>query len=125
MTLQPSNVVPVKVVYRDVPSDDFFVEDWAEELAGKAEQGLHIRNGLILAVVRIPVIEGEYQNLTKLRAKFRAIEFLRHHYPSLPKAFTASCRVLVSGTSESGEECVVAMLFSQKDVESLAENGGQ
>ena len=92
------------------------MDDWAEELAEKGGQGLHIRNGQILVVARIPAIEGEHQMLAKARAKFRAIEILRSHYPDLPKEFSASCRILVCETSDSGGECVAVMAFSEKDI---------
>ena len=111
-----TNVAPVKIVYPDVPDDDFSVDDWAEELAEKAEQGLHIRNGRILVVARIPTIEGEHQMLAKTRAKFRAVELLRHHYTDLPKEFTAPCRVIVCEVSDSGDECVAVMSFAIKDI---------
>ena len=110
------NVVSAKILYPDVPSDEFSADDWAEELAEKAEQGLHIRNGQILVVARIPAIDGEYQSLTKVRAKSRAVEFLRHHYPDLRKEFSAPCRVLVSEQPESSGECVVVMSFTMQDI---------
>ena len=116
------NAVSAKILYPDVPPDEFSVEDWAEELAEKAGQGLHIRNGQVLVVARIPVVEGEYQSLTKLRAKFRAVELLRSHYPDLPKEFSASCRILVCETSDSGGECVAVMAFSEKDILPAARN---
>ena len=114
--LSATNVVPAKIVYPDVTEEDFSVEDWAEELAEKAEQGIHIRNGYILILVRMPAIEGEYQSLSKVRAKFRAIEFLRCHYPDLPKEFSATCRVLVCDISDSGEMCIAVMAFSEQDI---------
>lgn len=110
------NVACVKISYPDVSADEFCIEDWADELAEKSEQGLHIKNGHVLVVVRIPAVEGELQTLTKLRAKFRVIEFLRLHYPELPKEFTAPCRVLVSEQTDSGDECVVVMSFALKDI---------
>ena len=111
-----TNAAPVKIVYPDVAAADFSVDDWAEELAEKAEQGLHIRNGQILVLVRMPTIDGEYQMLTRVRAKFRAIEILRYHYPDLPKEFSATCRVLVCDASDSGEMCIAVMAFSEKDI---------
>ena len=111
-----TNAAPVKIVYPDVAEEDFSAEDWADELAEKAEQGLHIRNGQVLVVARIPTIDGEYQMLTRVRAKFRAIEILRYHYPDLPKEFSATCRVLVCDASDSGEMCIVVMAFSEKDI---------
>lgn len=111
-----TNAASVKIVYPNVPDADFSVDDWAEELAEKGGQGLHIRNGQILVVARIPAIEGEHQMLAKARAKFRAIEILRSHYPDLPKEFSASCRILVCETSDSGGECVAVMAFSEKDI---------
>ena len=122
-----TNLTPVKVVYPDVPEEDFSVDDWAEELAEKAEHGLHVRNGQILVVVRMPAVEGEHQMLAKVRAKFRAIEFLRHHYPDMPKDFTATCRIPVCEMSDSGEECVVVMSFSEKDIGKvfLSDCGGE
>ena len=110
------DVVCAKILYPDVPPDEFSADDWAEELAEKAEQGLHIRNGQILVVARIPAIDGEYQSLTKVRAKSRAVEFLRHHYPDLRKEFSAPCRVLVSEQPESSGECVVVMSFTMQDI---------
>ena len=110
------NVVSAKILYPDVPSDEFSADDWAEELAEKAEQGLHIRNGRILVVARIPAIEGEHQMLAKTRAKFRAVELLRQHYPDLPAEFTAPCRILVCEQTDSGDEFVVVMSFAMKDV---------
>jgi len=115
-----TNAAPVRIIYPDVPGDDFSVEDWADELSEKAGEGLHIRNGHVLVLVRMPAIEGEYQSLSKLRAKFRAIEVLRYHYPSLPKEFSATCRVLVCDTCDSGESCVVVMAVSEKDLLSAA-----
>ncbi len=111
-----TNVVSVKVVYPDVTADEFSVDDWSEELAEKAEQGLHIRNGRILVVARIPAIDGEHQMLAKTRAKFRAVELLRHHYPDLPAEFTAPCRILVCEQTDSGDEFVVVMSFAMKDI---------
>ena len=110
------NVMSAKILYPDVPPDEVSVDDWAEELAEKAEQGLHIRNGRILVVARIPTIEGEHQMLAKTRAKFRAVELLRHHYTDLPKEFTAPCRVIVCEVSDSGDECVAVMSFAIKDI---------
>ena len=110
------NVVSAKILYPDAPPDEFSADDWAEELAEKAEQGLHIRNGRILVVARIPAIEGEHQMLAKTRAKFRAVELLRQHYPDLPAEFTAPCRILVCEQTDSGDEFVVVMSFAMKDV---------
>ena len=110
------NVMSAKILYPDVPPDEFSVDDWAEELTENAEQGLHIRNGQILIVVRILAIEGEHQMLAKTRAKFRAVELLRQHYPDLPAEFTAPCRILVCEQTDSGDEFVVMMSFAMKDV---------
>lgn len=112
------NTASVKIVYPDVPPDDFSVEDWAEELSEDARQGLHMRNGQVLAVARIPAVEGEYQSLTKLRAKFRAIEFLRQHYPNLPEEFTAPCRILICERLEDPGQIVAVIAFSTKDLPS-------
>ena len=109
-----TNVVPVKVVYPDDASDDFSVDDWAEELADKAKQGVHVKNGHALVVVRLEPVEGEHQSLTKLRAKFRAIEFLRYHYPSLPSEFSAPCRILSCDLDD--EKCVAVVAFRLKDL---------
>lgn len=114
-----SNVLEVtcaKISYPDVPSDEFSVDEWAEELAEKAAQGLHIKNGQILIVVRLAVAEGEHQMLAKTRAKFRAIEFLRCHYPELPKEFSAPCRVIVCEMSDSGKECICVISFAMETV---------
>ena len=111
-----TNVVPSKVVYPDISADDFCVEDWAEELAAKAVQGLHVRNGHILVVVRIKTEANEDQTLTKLRAKFRAIGFLRWYFPNLPKDFSAPCRVLVNECSDDDGQCIVVMLFKSEVV---------
>ena len=81
--VKAKNAAPVKLVYPDVSAADFSVDDWAEELAEKAEQGLHI-------------------------------------YPALPKEFSATCRVLVCDTSDSGEMCIAVMAFSEKDILSAA-----
>ena len=110
------NVMSAKILYPDVPQDEVSVDDWAEELAEKAEQGLHIRNGRILVVARIPTIEGEHQMLAKTRAKLRAVDLLRQHYPDLPAEFTAPCRVIVCEVSDSGDECVAVMSFAMKDI---------
>ncbi len=110
------NVVSAKILYPDVPPDEFSADDWAGELAEKAEQGLHIRNGRILVVARIPAIEGEHQMLAKTRAKFRAVELLRQHYPDLPTEFTAPCCILVCEQTDSGDEFVVVMSFAMKDI---------
>ena len=48
-----TNVVPVKMVYPNDPVAEFCVEDWAEELAEEAAQGLHLRNGTVSVVVRL------------------------------------------------------------------------
>ena len=110
------NVVSAKILYPDVPPDEFSADDWAEELAERAEQGVHIRNGRILVVARIPTIEGEHQMLAKTRAKLRAVDLLRQHYPDLPAEFTAPCRVIVCEVSDSGDECVAVMSFAMKDI---------
>lgn len=115
-------VTCTRISYPDVPSDEFSVDEWAEELAENAEQGLHIRNGQILIVVRLAVAEGEHQMLAKTRAKFRAIEFLHHHYPNLPKDFTAACRIPVCEMSDSGEQCAVVVSFAEKDICGSAKN---
>ena len=106
-----TNVAPVKIVYPDVSADDFNVEEWAEELSEAAAPGVHIRNGQALVLVKLDAIEGEHQSLTKLRAKFLALDFLRFHFHDLPKDFSASCRVLVSENGDSGEPCIVVMAF--------------
>jgi len=109
-TNEPPVLPPVKIVYGDVPSEDFCVEYWAEELAESAAEGLHARNGYVLAVVRMPSNEDEEPMLTKLRAKFRAVEVLRFHFPKRPAAFSAPCRVLVCERSGDppGSVCVVS-----------------
>lgn len=109
----------VKIVYPDDTSEDFSVDDWAEELAAKAEQGVHVKNGYALVLVRLEPIEGEFQSLTKLRAKFRAIEILRNCYQDLPKDFSAPCRVLVCDQSETDGQCVVVMAFLIKDLKAM------
>ena len=109
-------VTCVKISYPDVPSDEFSVDEWAEELVENADQGLHIKNGQILVVVRMPVAEGEHQMVTKVRAKFRAIEFLRRHYPKLSKDFTAASRIPVCEMSDSGEQCALVVSFAEKDI---------
>ena len=115
-----TNGMPVKVVYPDDTSNDFNFEDWAEELAAKMEQGVHVKNGHALVVVRLEPIEGEYQSLTKLRAKFRAIEFLRNHFPDIPKEFSASCRVLLCEELEPNESCLIVVLaFRLEDLKEL------
>lgn len=119
-----TNFAPVRIVYPDVPDGDFSVDDWAEELAANAEQGLHARNGHVLVLVRIQALVGEHRQLTRLRAKFRAIEFLRHHYPDLPKEFSAQCRVLMCETSDSGESCVAVVSFAAQDILSPGAQGG-
>ena len=43
-----TNIVPVNVDYPDDTSDDFCVEDWAEELAKNGKQGIHVKNGRAL-----------------------------------------------------------------------------
>jgi len=110
------NVVSAKIIYPDVPPDEFSVEDWAEELAEKAGQGLHIRNGQVLVVARIPVVEGEYQSLTKLRAKFRAVELLRQHCPNLPTEFSASCRIFICEELEDSGQVAAVVAFLLKDL---------
>ena len=109
-----TNIIPVKVVYPDDTSDDFCVDDWAEDLAEKAEQGVHVKNDHALVVVRLDPVEGEHQSLTKLRAKFRAIEFLRYHYHDLPSEFSAPCRILSCDLDD--EQCVVIVAFRLKDL---------
>ena len=112
-----TNIIPCKVVYPDAQPDDFIVEDWAEELAEKAEQGLHIKNGLVLVVVRLKAGESEYRVLTKVRAKFCAVEFLRYYYPNLPERFSSSCRILVNEQSDSNAQCVVVMSFALTELQ--------
>ena len=111
------NAVCVQILYPDVPYEEFCVDDWAEELSNSAEEGLHIRNGHVLVVVRLKMYEDEYQALAKLRAKTRAIEFLRHHFPALPKKISAPCRVIVSECRETENVCVVVMSFILKGLE--------
>lgn len=106
-----TNLIPVKVVYPDVAAEDFCLEAWAETLAKKTAQGVYIRNGQVLVVVHLEAVEGEYQALTKLRAKFRAIEFLRHHFIDLPNDFSTLGRVLVCKQSDSDERCTIVMAF--------------
>ena len=114
------NAVCVKILYPDVPYEEFCVDDWAEELSNSAEEGLHIRNGHVLVVVRLKMYEDEYQALAKLRAKTRAVEFLRHHFPALPKKISVPCRVVVTEYSEQDNVCIVVMSFVMKDIERLA-----
>ena len=111
------NAVCVKILYPDVPYEEFCVDDWAEELSNSAEEGLHIRNGHVLVVVRLKMYEDEYQALAKLRAKTRAVEFLRHHFPALPKKISVPCRVVVTEYSEQDNVCIVVMSFVLKDIE--------
>lgn len=120
-----TNVVPVKVVYPNAPAEEFCVEDWAEELAEEAAQGLHLRNGTIAVVVRVESYDNEYPALTKLRAKFRGIEFLRWHFPDLSKDFSASCRVLGCNRSDSDNQYVAVLLFALKDIQQGEQNGRQ
>ena len=114
MKATATDVVPVKVIYPDVASGDFSMDEWAEELAEGAEQGLHVKNGQVLVVVRVELIDGEYQALTKVRAKFRAIEFLRYHYQDLPSEFSAPCRILSCDLDD--EKCVAVVAFRLKDL---------
>ncbi len=109
-----------KILYPNVSDDEFCVDDWAEELADSADDGLHIRNGCVLVVVRLKMYEGEYRSLAKLRAKSRAVEFIRYHFPSLPKKISVPCRVVVAEYSEQDNMCVVVMSFALKDIECLA-----
>lgn len=110
------NVVSAKILCPDVPPDEFSVEDWAKELAEKGEQGVHIRNGQVLVVARIPAVEGEFENLTKSRAKFRAIEILRSHYQDLQKEFSVSCRILVCEQNDSDDDCVAVLAFKEDEL---------
>lgn len=111
-----TKTIPVKAVYQDSAFDDFDIDEWAEELAEKAEQGVHVKNGHVLIAVRLEPIEGEYQSLTRLRAKFRAIEFIRYHYQDLRGEFSIPCRVLFYGQSNFCGQCVVVMSFLLKDL---------
>ena len=110
------NTVNDKIAYPDVPSDELSVDDWAVELAEKTEQGVHIRNGQVLVVARIPAVEGEFENLTKSRAKFRAIEILRSHYQDLQKEFSVSCRILVCEQNDSDDDCVAVLAFKEDEL---------
>lgn len=111
-----TNAVSVKIVYPDLPSASFVLDNWADELAGKAKDGIHIRNGHALIVVRVTPITGEYPALTKLRAKFKAVELLRRHYPRLPTDFSASCRILATRNSDTTAQCVVVVSFDVNDI---------
>ena len=115
-TNAPPAPPPVKIVYPDVPAHEFCVEYWAEELAESGLEGLHVRNGYVLAVVRLPSDDGEEPMLAKLRAKFRAIEVLRLHAPDLPDAFSAPCRVLVCERSGSPPGWVCVVSFKAADL---------
>ena len=83
-----------KIMYQNVPDNEFSLEDLAEELANSAEEGLHIRNGQILVVVRLKMYDGEHRPLAELRAKSRAVEFLRYHFSSLPKKIPCHAALL-------------------------------
>ena len=111
------NTKCAKILYPNVPDDEFCVDDWAEELSNSAEEGLHIRNGQILVVVRLKMHEGEYRPLAKLRAKSRAVEFVRYHFPAPSKKISTPCRVVVSEFGELDNMCVVVMSFVLKDIE--------
>ena len=114
------NVECVKIMYPNVAANEFCIEDWAEELANTAEEGLHIRNGQVLVVVRLKMHDGEYRPLARLRAKSRAVEFIRYHFSSLPKKISVPCRVVVTEYSEQDNVCIVVMSFVMKDIERLA-----
>ena len=111
-----TNAMPGSVDNLDDTSDDFSIEDWAEELAEEAEQGVHVKKGYVLVVAHLEPIDGEYLSLTKLRAKVRAIELLRCHYQNLPMEFSAPCRVIVCEQSDVDDHWVVVILFLLKDL---------
>ena len=94
-------------------------------MAEEAAQGLHLRNGTIAVVVRVESYDNEYPALTKLRAKFRGIEFLRWHFPDLSKDFSASCRVLVCNRSDSDDQYVAVLSFALKDIQQGEQNERQ
>ena len=83
-------------------------EDWADELAERGEEGVFAVEGNILVVAIAAEEEGESPVLSKLRAKFRAVELLRGAYPALPAGFSAPCRVLLNSVAGDGRNlCVV------------------
>lgn len=105
------DIKTVKIAYPDVADADFHPSEWAAELAEKAEEGVHIRNGQVLVVARIPYNEDAAQMIMKTRAKFRALQILRKNYPDLPQTISTSCRVLFSGESEDEKWHVCVMAF--------------
>jgi len=113
-----TNGVPVKIVYPDIPASEFCLEEQASELANTAAQGVHVKNGHALVVVRIPTNDGEYSALAKLRAKFRALEFLRKLFPGLSRSFEAPCRVLFCEKNDSGSEYTCVVSFKLADLNS-------
>ena len=102
----PSRGCP-RIVYPDMPEGDFCLEEWADELAESgAKEGLHVRNGYVLAVVRLDNGDGQ-SPFRRIAAKARAIEFLRAHDPSLPPKFKSICRTLVDSEEEDGSRLFV------------------
>lgn len=106
---RPVVAVPstVCVVYPDMVQEKFRVEDWAGELVDQgAEEGVHVRNGWTLVVVRM-AWDGN-PRFRRVAAKGRALEIFREHHPGLPAHFKADNRILADVPGEDGTFTFVA-----------------
>ena len=110
------SVVPVFVVCKDVPTDSFDLMDWAESLVG-AKQGVYVKNGYLLVVVR-GVDDG---GLGRIQGHFTACRFLRSHFRNLPERFQVGNRIDVDDDGdENGRTLVVE--FNENEILGLCHN---
>ncbi|MBO7655304.1 MAG: hypothetical protein J6U40_10320 [Kiritimatiellae bacterium] len=112
-----SQKLSVFVVYDDSPSDTFDLEDWAESLMDE-KQGLYVKNGFILAVIKAHDNNEYISPFRRIQNQFMAYKMLREQYPDLPsKVENLGGRVLVDKTDY--DENVYIIAFLSKDIHKL------
>ena len=117
----PAPKLPESVfrVYKDSSADAFDVEAWAESLTAR-EQGVYVKNGTVLVLVRDAC--GEDTAFRKTKCQFAAYQILRKHYPDLPARVSLSNRLLVNDTdAETGNVFIVA--FREQEILALYKSG--
>lgn len=112
------NEPSVFVVFGNSPIDTFDLEDWAESLIPK-KQGLYVKNGYILALVKAHDEDENNTAFRRMRNQFLAYKMLREHFPDLPPRIeNLSTRILID-ESDGDFGNVFIVMFKEVDVRSL------
>ena len=102
-------------IYRDSPPDEFDIETWAEKMA-TGRQGVYVKNGAVLVLVRDVCEEND--PFRKTKCQFAAYQLLRRHYPDLPAKTSLSSRLLVNDmNADTGNVFIV--VFREQDIRAL------